>query len=224
VLHDMFAVPFAEIAPIVGRSPAATRQLASRARRMVQGADGPAPANHVLEREIVAAFLAASRGGSLDALMALLDPDVALRADDATVRMGAAAEGARCAGGHRDVLRAGPGRATRARRRDDGSETAAVLEAFEGRLTGGVVLALDRRFVHRLRMVTGTEGAPLNELQMLTDALMNNGGILRNSTVIKLVPEESVLKISIGDPVRLTADEFGRLAEVVFAEPERAFL
>jgi RNA polymerase sigma factor (sigma-70 family) len=92
VLHDMFAVPFAEIAPIVGRSPAATRQLASRARRRVQGADGPAPGNQVLEREIVAAFLAASRGGSLDALMALLDPDVALRADDATVRMGAAAE------------------------------------------------------------------------------------------------------------------------------------
>jgi RNA polymerase sigma factor (sigma-70 family) len=92
VLHDMFAVPFAEIAPVVGRSVAATRQLASRARRRVQGADGPDPADRVLEREIVGAFLAASRGGSLDALMALLDPDVALLADDAAVRMGAAAE------------------------------------------------------------------------------------------------------------------------------------
>jgi RNA polymerase sigma factor (sigma-70 family) len=92
VLHDMFAVPFAEIAPVVGRSPAATRQLASRARRRVQGADGPAAADRALERRIVAAFLAAARGGSLDGLMALLDPDVVLRADDATVRMGAAAE------------------------------------------------------------------------------------------------------------------------------------
>jgi len=73
-------------------------------------------------------------------------------------------------------------------------------------------------------MVTGTEGTPLNQLQMLTDALVNNGGILRNSTVIKLVPEESVLKLSIGDPVRFTAGEFGRLAEVVLAELERAFL
>jgi RNA polymerase sigma factor (sigma-70 family) len=89
VLHDVFAVPFAEIAPVVGRSVEATRQLASRARRRVQGADGSVPGDQVLERQIVGAFLAASRSGSFDALMALLDPDVALRADDATVRMGA---------------------------------------------------------------------------------------------------------------------------------------
>ena len=89
VLHDMFAVPFDEIAPIVGRSPAAARQLASRARRRVQGADASSGADRVRQREIVAAFLAASRGGQFDALLALLDPDVVLRADAVTVKMGA---------------------------------------------------------------------------------------------------------------------------------------
>jgi RNA polymerase sigma factor (sigma-70 family) len=92
VLHDMFAVPFDEIAPIVGRSPAAARQLASRARRRVQGADTAAGADRCRQREIVAAFLAASRDGQFDALLALLDPEVVLRADDVTVQMGAAAE------------------------------------------------------------------------------------------------------------------------------------
>jgi len=88
VLHDMFAMPFEEIAPIVGRSEVATRQLASRARRRVQGAE-PAGGTSVGSRhEIVDAFLAASRGGDFTALLALLDPDVVLIADDATVRTG----------------------------------------------------------------------------------------------------------------------------------------
>ncbi|MGH8824107.1 MAG: sigma-70 family RNA polymerase sigma factor [Jiangellaceae bacterium] len=92
VLHDMFAVPFDEIAPIVRRSPAATRQLASRARRRVQGA-GPAPdADLSRQREVVSAFLAASRGGDFEALLALLDPEVVLRADAATVSQGAQSE------------------------------------------------------------------------------------------------------------------------------------
>jgi RNA polymerase sigma factor (sigma-70 family) len=92
VLHDMFAVPFDEIAPIVGRSPAAARQLASRARRRVQGADTSPAADRARQREVVAAFLAASRNGQFDALLALLDPDVVLRADDVTVQMGAEAQ------------------------------------------------------------------------------------------------------------------------------------
>ncbi len=75
VLHDMFAVPFDDIAPIVGRSPAAARQLASRARRRVQGASVP-DADLSRQREIVNAFLAAARGGDFDALLAVLDPDV----------------------------------------------------------------------------------------------------------------------------------------------------
>jgi len=92
VLHDMFAMPFEEIAPIVERSPAATRQLASRARRRVQGADTTPDADLTRRREIVQAFLAASRNGDLGALVAALDPDVLLRADHAAARMGAEAE------------------------------------------------------------------------------------------------------------------------------------
>lgn len=89
VLHDMFAVPFDEIAPIVGRSPTAARQLASRARRRVQGA-APAPDPDLArQRQIVDAFLAAARGGDLDALVAVLDPDVVLRADPAAVQASA---------------------------------------------------------------------------------------------------------------------------------------
>src|SRR5436189_1027603 len=92
VLHDLFAVPFDEIAPIVGRSPTATRQLASRARRRVQGAATDADVDLTPQREVVNAFLAASRGGDFDALLAVLDPDVVLRADPASVNMGSSRE------------------------------------------------------------------------------------------------------------------------------------
>jgi len=92
VLHDMFAMPFEEIAPIVERSPAATRQLASRARRRVQGADTAPDADLTRRREVVRAFLAASRDGDLRALVAVLDPDVVVRADQAVVRTGAEPE------------------------------------------------------------------------------------------------------------------------------------
>jgi RNA polymerase sigma factor (sigma-70 family) len=81
VLHDMFAVPFDEIAPIVDRSPDATRQLASRARRRVQGERAVPDQDLDRQRELVDAFLAASREGDFDALVAVLDPDVVLRAD-----------------------------------------------------------------------------------------------------------------------------------------------
>ncbi len=81
VLHDMFAVPFEEIAPIVGRTPAATRQLASRARRRVQGAAPNPDADLAQQRDVVDAFLAASRAGDFDALLAVLDPDVVFRVD-----------------------------------------------------------------------------------------------------------------------------------------------
>lgn len=91
VLHDMFAVPFEEIAPIVGRSVEASRQLASRARRRVQGAPQP-QADFSRERKIVDAFLAASREGDFEGLLAVLDPDVVMRADQAAVRLGTLAE------------------------------------------------------------------------------------------------------------------------------------
>ena len=89
VLHDMFAVPFDEIAPIVGRSPAATRQLASRARHRVQGVDPAGAVDHTRARRTVDAFLSASRNGDFGALLALLDPDVVLSADADAVRVGA---------------------------------------------------------------------------------------------------------------------------------------
>ena len=93
VLHDMFAVPFDEIAPIVGRSPAAARQLASRARRRVPGTQAAVPdADLTRQRAVVDAFLAASRDGDFDALLAVLDPDVVLRADEAAVQMGSSRE------------------------------------------------------------------------------------------------------------------------------------
>jgi RNA polymerase sigma factor (sigma-70 family) len=82
VLHDMFQLPFEEIAPMVGRSPTAARQLASRARRRVKGAELPAPDPDLArQRDVVDAFFRAARGGDFDALVALLDPDVVLRAD-----------------------------------------------------------------------------------------------------------------------------------------------
>jgi RNA polymerase sigma factor (sigma-70 family) len=89
VLHDMFSVPFEEIAPILGRSPAATRQLASRARRRVRGADVVPSTDLSRQREVVDAFLAAARGGDFDALVAVLDPEVVLRADLSAVHAGA---------------------------------------------------------------------------------------------------------------------------------------
>jgi RNA polymerase sigma-70 factor (ECF subfamily) len=94
VLHDMFAVPFDEIAPMVGRSSTATRQLASRARRRVQG-EAPTPTDDLpRQREVVDAFFAAARDGDFDALVAVLHPDAVLRADSAAgseVRHGAQA-------------------------------------------------------------------------------------------------------------------------------------
>lgn len=89
VLHDVFGVPFDDIAAIVGRSPVATRQLASRGRRRVQGTseDGRV-ADLARQRDIVDAFFKASRGGDLEALLAVLDPDVALHADETALQMG----------------------------------------------------------------------------------------------------------------------------------------
>jgi RNA polymerase sigma factor (sigma-70 family) len=98
VLHDMFAVPFDQIAPIVDRSPDAARQLASRARRRVQGNTPVGDADPQQQRQVVEAFLTAAREGDFEALVALLDPDVVLRADSgpglpwATLELRGAAE------------------------------------------------------------------------------------------------------------------------------------
>jgi RNA polymerase sigma-70 factor (ECF subfamily) len=99
VLHDMFAVPFEEIAPIVDRSPAAARQLASRARRRVRGTAPVLDPDPARQRAVVDAFLAASRAGDFDALVALLDPDVVLRADYGGLRGSSMIRGARTVAG-----------------------------------------------------------------------------------------------------------------------------
>src|SRR6266702_7897431 len=101
VLHDVFAVPFDDIAPIVGRSPAAARQLASRARRRVQGV-APVPGTDLTrQRAIAGAFLSAARNGDFDALLKALDPDVVVRSNGAEVVRGAAAVAGRALTGLR---------------------------------------------------------------------------------------------------------------------------
>ena len=83
---------------------------------------------------------------------------------------------------------------------------------------------IDRLFVHRLRMVTGKDGNPLNEVEMICDSLMNNDGVLREKSPIKYVPHQSVVKLDIGDQIRLTAEEFEPLTSAFFAELESKFL
>jgi RNA polymerase sigma-70 factor (ECF subfamily) len=92
VLHDIFGVPFEEIGPIIARNAAAARQLASRARRQVQGQGLSRSADRVRQARVVEAFLAASRGGDFEALLNILDPEVIMRADQAAVRLGAPRE------------------------------------------------------------------------------------------------------------------------------------
>jgi len=146
VLHDMFGVPFDDIAPIVGRSPAAARQLASRARRRVRGSpavDGGVPADR---QHVVDAFLTASRDGDLEALVELMDPDVVLRADAVAVAMGADAE----VRGSAAVARTFAGRAKAAQPALlDGSEglvwvqRGAVKVAFLLTISNGRIAAID---------------------------------------------------------------------------------
>jgi len=103
VLHDMFAVPFDDIAPIVGRSPAAARQLASRARRRVQGVTPVLDTDLTRQRAIVDAFLTAARNGDFDALLEALDPDVVVRSNGTEVMRGAAAVAGRALTGLRSA-------------------------------------------------------------------------------------------------------------------------
>ena len=92
VLHDMFDLPFDEIAPVVGRSPTAARQLASRARRRVQGKAAEPDADRDAQRRVVDAFLTAARGGDMQGLLAALDPDIVVRSDTAARKLGASPE------------------------------------------------------------------------------------------------------------------------------------
>lgn len=125
VLHDMFNLSFEEIARILNRTPIAARQLASRARRRVQGTEAPAP-DISLHRELVSAFLAASRDGDLERLVAVLSPDVVLRADETAVR------------------RAAPRQAQGAPALNEEARGAArVASAFQGRARGAAPALID---------------------------------------------------------------------------------
>jgi RNA polymerase sigma factor (sigma-70 family) len=128
VLHDMFGVPFEEIAPIVDRSPTAARQLASRARRRVRGADIP-DSDLARQRTVVDAFFLAARGGDFDALVALLHPDVVLRADFGPGRPAAST-----------IVRGAPAVARQARL---GANPAALLHPALINGAAGVVITLD---------------------------------------------------------------------------------
>jgi hypothetical protein len=103
-------------------------------------------------------------------------------------------------------------------------KAAAALEAFEPILLKNLLLALDRRFVHRLRGSTGKDANPLNEVELLTESLLNNGGVLRGNNVIKLVCEQTVLGLEVGDRIVLDAEQFERLAEAFLAEIDARFV
>jgi hypothetical protein len=101
------------------------------------------------------------------------------------------------------------------------TKVTAALGDFEVLFFNNMVLALDRPFVHRVRMVTGKDTNPLNEVELLVDSLMNNDGVLPGNNVIKYVPEQSVLRLNVGDAIRLTAGDFERLAAAFLDELER---
>lgn len=86
-----------------------------------------------------------------------------------------------------------------------------------------LALALDRRYVHRLRSVTGKDGTPLNELEIIVESLLNNGGEFKGNNVIKYVPQDSVVGMKPGDRIRLTRDDFARLAAGAFDELEAKY-
>jgi hypothetical protein len=101
---------------------------------------------------------------------------------------------------------------------------APALKGFEGLFFNNMTLELDRFYVHRLRMVAGKDGNPLNKVEMICDSLMNNNGVFQDSTAIKYIPEQSVVKLKVGDRINLTADEFERLSAAFFAELKSKFL
>jgi RNA polymerase sigma factor (sigma-70 family) len=161
VLHDMFDLAFDEIAPIVDRTPAATRQLASRARRRVRGAETPA-GDLARRREVVSAFLAASRDGDFERLLAVLSPDVVLRADELAVRMAAAnrARGApllmREVHGASSVANTFKGRARGALRAIIDGEAGAVW-APGGHVRAAFVFTLRREKISSIELITEPE-------------------------------------------------------------------
>jgi RNA polymerase sigma-70 factor (ECF subfamily) len=154
-------VPFEEIAPIVGRTPVAARKLASRARMRVRGAESESDADVERRRELVAAFLAASREGNFAALLAMLDPDAVVRPDHAAIAMGAAA-----ARGARAVAETFAGRAQVARvALIDGEPGAVFAPGGEVRVVFAFTFDGDR--VSRIDLIADTERIEAMELALV---------------------------------------------------------
>lgn len=101
-----------------------------------------------------------------------------------------------------------------------------AVESFESLFFNNMTLVLDRYFVHRFsgKDYEGKDGNPLNEVRLVCDSLMSHNGVLRSDKQIKLKPEQSVLKLNVGDPIRITGEQFDRLSAAFFAELERRFL
>lgn len=99
-----------------------------------------------------------------------------------------------------------------------------ALADFEAPFFNSMVLALDRWFVHRVRAVSGKDGNPLNEVELIVDSVMTGGGVLRGNNVIRYVPGESVLGLEIGDRIGLTREQFERLSEAFLNEIEQRFV
>ena len=106
---------------------------------------------------------------------------------------------------------------------DDPGVTAA-LAAFEPRLCNELTLALDRRFVHRLRLVTGKDGNALNEVELIAESLLDRDGALHTNKVIKYKPDESVLKLAPGERIALSSAQFERLSSAFLAEVGARFV
>jgi hypothetical protein len=105
----------------------------------------------------------------------------------------------------------------------DGAAKAA-LDEFEPLFLANLTLALDRYFVHRVRAVSGKDGNPLNEVELVTESVMDNDSVLRGNNVIKLDPQRSVLKLELGDRISLSREQFERLSKAFLAELEAKFV
>jgi hypothetical protein len=99
-----------------------------------------------------------------------------------------------------------------------------AMAQLETHFFNSMVLVLDRHFVYRLRVVTGKDANPLNEVELVADSLMNHDGNLQVGNVVKWAPDQTVLKLKVGDPIELTAMDFERLSAAFFADLERKFL
>jgi hypothetical protein len=105
-----------------------------------------------------------------------------------------------------------------------GEKVTDALVGLDGVFFNDLLLVLDRWFVHRLRGVTGKDGNPINEVDLLSESLRDHGGVFTTNTVITYVPEESVLGLRPGDPIRLTREDFQRLDAAFFADLEKKYL